>query len=147
MLPYQYVISLRIWHPTMPHEDISAAVGRTPGQCWSVGDPRMSAKGKPLGGFRDSTYWRGQLTERTGFNDLFSVEQALASQADALAPLATFFSTLRAEGGGAELFVGLFSSENMMLDLGLDLMTQLLKNSLTICLDYYPHERIESGIR
>lgn len=43
----QYDISLRIWHPDMPHEEISKTIGRAPRYAWTVGSPGFSIHGKP----------------------------------------------------------------------------------------------------
>lgn len=85
MNPYQYVISLRIWHPTFPKEEISEMVGRCAKHSWTVGTPRISPKGNPLGGLHKSTYWTTELTEGTMISDPIEVEQAIAEQMGCLA--------------------------------------------------------------
>jgi hypothetical protein len=144
MVPYQYVISLRIWHPTIPHEEISRVVGRNPKRCWTVGTPRFSPKGTPLGGLRDTTYWSAPLTSETTLSEPIEVEKAIATWIDELTMLSAFFNKIRSDGGKAEFFVGLFSERNIEIDFEPSLMGKLAQTSLSIFLDYYPRERDES---
>jgi len=51
------------------------------------------------------------------------------------------FADIRSEGGKAELFVGLFSEDNIVVDLEPALMARLAQHSLGICLDYYSWKR------
>jgi hypothetical protein len=57
---------------------------------------------------------------------------------------AAFFNKVRAEGGKAEFFVGLFSDENVVVDIDPSLMGRLAQAGLGICLDYYPWKRDEN---
>jgi hypothetical protein len=141
MSPYQYVVSLRIWHPSLPLEEISEIVGRDAKHGWTAGTPRVSPKGKPLGGLRESSYWTSELTATTEFSDPIEVEQAISAFIEGLAPISAFFKRVRAEGGKSEFFVGLFSDGNIVVDLEPSLMGRLANAALGICLDYYPWKR------
>ncbi|MBW9332890.1 hypothetical protein FEE59_05185 [Herbaspirillum sp. RU 5E] len=141
---YQYDISLRIWHPDMPHEEISKTIGRTPRYGWTVGSPRFSIHGKPLGGVRDFSYWSERLTNNTVVSDSILVEEEIARQIELLSELASFFRKVRAEGGRAELFVGLFSDFNIVVELDPALMGRIAEASLGICIDYYPYKKDEN---
>lgn len=88
--PYQYTISLRIWHPNMPHEEISKTIGRTPRLSWTAGSPRFSIKGKPLGGFYDFYYWTERLKPKTVLSDPILVEEEIAQQIALLSHMAVF---------------------------------------------------------
>jgi len=140
-VPYQYVISLRIWHPVISHEAISETLGRQPKFCWTVGTPRLSPKGTPLGGLRELTYWSAELIGETATSELIEVEQALAQELDKLEPVTGLFARIRNEGGKVELFVGLFSETNVVIDLEPSLMARLSGYGLGICLNYYPWAR------
>jgi len=143
MTEYQYVISLRIWHPDMHHEEFTKTIGLYPRYSWTVGSPRFSAKGKPLGGVHKSSYWSTELTPETTLSENIEVEQALDAQIENLAQHAAFFNKVRVEGGKAEFFVGLFSDENIVVDIDPALMARLARAGLGICLDYYPWKRGE----
>jgi hypothetical protein len=58
--------------------------------------------------------------------------------------LAEFFNKVRADGGKAEFFVGLFSDENVVIDIEPPLLGRLSHAGLGICLDYYPWKRDEN---
>lgn len=58
---------------------------------------------------------------------------------------AEFFNKVRAEGGKAEFFIGLFSDENIVVDIEPSLMGRLAHAGLGICLDYYPWKRDENS--
>jgi hypothetical protein len=141
MAPYQYVISLRISHPIIPHDEISSAVGMHPETCWTAATPRFSPTGTPTGGLHKSTYWCVGLTAETTISEPIDVEQALGAHADGLAPLTAFFNRVRNEGGRVELFVGLFSENNIVIDLEPMLMGRLAQAALSVSLDYYPWAR------
>jgi hypothetical protein len=145
MNPYQYVISLRIWHPDMPHEDFSKIIGHHPKYSWTAGSPRFSPKGMPLGGIHKSSYWSTELTPETTLSEPIEVEQALDVQIEHFSQQAAFFNKVRAEGGKAEFFVGLFSDENVVVDIEPSLMGRLAQAGLGICLDYYPWKRDENS--
>ncbi|QBI02292.1 hypothetical protein [Pseudoduganella albidiflava] len=144
MAPYQYVISLRIWHPHMAHEELTKHAGRSPKYSWSAGTPRYSRKGVPLGGNHKTSYWSTELTPVTMLSEPIEVEEALEFQTEHFSKKAQFFSRVRAEGGKAEFFVGLFSDENIVVDIQPSLMGRLSHLSLGLCLDYYPWKRDES---
>lgn len=127
----------------MPHEEISRTMGRTPNRSWTVGSPRFSIHGKPLGGAYDSSYWTERLTKKTVLSDTIWVEEEIARQVEAFSRQALFFRKVRAEGGRAELFVGLFSDFNIVVELEPALMGRLAEASLGICLDYYPYKKDE----
>lgn len=128
----------------MPHEEFTKIIGFRPKYSWTAGSPRISQKGKPLGGTHKSSYWSTELTPETTLSENNEVEQALGAQIEQFAPQADFFSKVRAEGGKAEFFVGLFSDENIVLDIEPALMARLAHAGLGICLDYYPWKRDES---
>jgi len=94
-----------------------------------------------LGGVHASTYWSAELTGETTISASIEVEQALAQQLDHLTPVMEMFADIRSEGGKAELFVGLFSEDNIVVDLEPALMARLAQHSLGICLDYYSWKR------
>ena len=129
----------------MPHEEFTQVIGLRPKYSWTAGSPRFSPKGKPLGGSHKSSYWSTELTQETTLSEDNEVEQALDAQIEHFAQQATFFKKVRAEGGKAEFFVGLFSDENIVVDIEPALMARLAHAGLGICLDYYPWKRDEGS--
>jgi hypothetical protein len=141
MQPYQYVISLRIWHPSMPHEDITSAIGVEPKHNWNVGEPRVSPRGNQLGGTRTSSYWSAPLVSEPTSSETKEIEETLRLLLARFRHLEPFFLKLRREGGKSEFFVGLYSDNNIVIDLEPKLMALLASASLSICLDYYPWKK------
>lgn len=129
----------------MPHEEFTKTVGLRPEYSWTVGSPRFSANGKPLGGVHKSSYWSTALTPETALSSKIEVEQALDAQIRNFEQHAAFFKRVRAEEGKAEFFVGLFSDENIVVDIEPALMARLAHAGLGICLDYYPWKRDENS--
>jgi hypothetical protein len=115
--------------------------GLQPKSCWTAGSPRLSPKGIPLGGLRESTYWSAALVADTASSDPIEVEQALVQELEFLTSLTAEFTKIRKDGGKAELFVGLFSENNIVIDMEPSLMGMLSQCGLSICLDYYPWKR------
>lgn len=66
-------------------------------------------------------------------------------QIEHFAHQSAFFNKVRAEGGKAEFFIGLFSDENIAVDIELALMIRLANAGLGVCLDYYPWKRDENS--
>lgn len=97
----------------------------------------------PLGGTHKSSYWSTELTSETTLSDPIEVEQALNTEVAHFSQYAQFFSNVRAEGGKAEFFVGLFSDENIVVDFEPSLMGRLANADLGLCLDYFPWKREE----
>jgi hypothetical protein len=116
-------------------------IGIQPKYYWTVGSPHLSPKGEPLGGLRESTYWSAPLVADTASSDPIELEQALVQELEHLTSLRAVFTEIRKKGGKAELFVGLFSENNIVTDLEPSLMGQLSQCRLGICLDYYPWKR------
>ncbi|CAN7197864.1 hypothetical protein LJR289_000517 [Pseudoduganella sp. LjRoot289] len=116
----------------MPQEEFSQITGHHPKYSWTAGSPRFSPKGKPLGGIHKSSYWSTELTSETTISDPIEVEQALDVQIANFSRHAEFFNKVRAKGGKAELFVGLFSDENIVIDIEPSLMGRLAHAGLGI---------------
>lgn len=50
MSEYEFTVSLRIRHPTIGPETISATLGVQPQHTWRAGEPRCDPTGAELGG-------------------------------------------------------------------------------------------------
>lgn len=99
----------------------------------------------PLGGNHKSSYWSAELTPETLLSEPIEVEEALEFQIKHFSQQAQFFNRVRAEGGKAEFFVGLFSDGNIVVDIEPSLLGRLSNLSLGLCLDYYPWKRDEKS--
>ena len=135
MHPYRYKISLRVVHPSMPYQEISAALGREPRFGWTVGDPKTTPQGHALEGTRDESYWSARLSEGQSKTP---IEQTLADCVGPLTRHEAFLARLKEDGGRAELFIGLFGDRNFGLELPSHLLGTCSRLGLALSLDIYP---------
>lgn len=126
----------------MPHEDITSLIGIEPKHKWTIGEPRISPKEKPLGGVRTTSYWSASLVSEPISSETKELEETLHLLILQFQHLGPFFLNLRENDGKSEFFVGLYSKHNIVIDLEPKLMTLLANASLSICLDCYPLEKL-----
>jgi hypothetical protein len=104
MTAYSYSISLRLWHPTIGPEEITAALNIQPGRSWVAWAPRTTASGRPMRGINADNFWTVRLCD-----DVFEtpdLRSALKSQLSRLSIHKQFFNSFVESGGGAEFFIG-----------------------------------------
>ena len=136
---YSYSISLRAWHPSIDPEAITKGFGKTPARTWRAGDPRSTPKGTPLEGQYKETYWYTVLvSNEEGESDFNSLEDKLAYLAHGLAQHSEFIATLRAGGGHAELFIGLYGDRNFGFELPPQTIGAVASIGLSLSFDIYP---------
>ena len=56
MTPFDYSVNLRVKHPSRHPDAIATDLAMSPRTAWNVGEPRVSASGRLLGGTRTETY-------------------------------------------------------------------------------------------
>src|SRR5215472_6784482 len=98
--PYEYQVSLRIRHPTVPTVDISSALALTPRTSWTAGDawgPGQSAR-------RESSYWSAVLEGES----TLPLPEFLELASRNLEAHADFLQRIVNTGGRVEYFVGWF---------------------------------------
>ena len=131
-----FIVSLRIRHPTLTSEPIVESIGMLPEFCHSVGTPRKTPTGQLLDGLYDQTYCTFPLTKKK----LGRFDDGVRELMPRLAFHAEYFRQLRASGGSAELYIGVFFEDwsgfelgcqdmKALADLGLDLGVELYGNS------------------
>jgi uncharacterized protein DUF4279 len=128
---YTYTVSLRIWHPRMTADEISSALSLTPRVARAAGSLRSA---RQAGALEQSTYWTTALEhdpslELAPFLEIITVR---------LQEQASFFETLRASHGRAELFVGWFLNGNTGEVLPSALLRSMAELGLDLALDLYP---------
>jgi len=78
MSDYEFIISLRILHPTIDPSTITQTLGIEPQHSWKAGDPRRSPAGGELEGVFRQSYWTGRLMEKPQLSsERLSVESVL----------------------------------------------------------------------
>lgn len=139
MNPYSYSISLRVRHPTADLEAIGLELALEPKVSWKAGEPRLTPKGAALTGVRSESYWSSPLI-RDGkrHSGDQSLEDELATVIAQLLPAREKFFRIRAEGGGVELFIGIFGDGNCGVILGPELLSRTGALGVTLAFDIYP---------
>ena len=133
MQEYEYIVSLRFWHPTIDPSAISTQLGRQPCRQIRVGDPRMTPKGRPLEGTYSQSYWWTDISGDT-FQPATSIdaEHVIASLLKELAPHAEFLLELRKTGGKGVIQLTSSSARSYAIELPPDILHQCSKLGLGI---------------
>jgi hypothetical protein len=138
--PYSFSVSLRVWHPTLDLNALTASLRMRPSNTWRVGEPRRTPAGKPLKGVHRDSFWTAPIIgKRFATSPRRSLEPSLSGVITKLTAHRTLLRRLRRTGGQAELFVGLFAEDlgNFGLDLPLDLLSRMSSVGLSLSLDIY----------
>jgi hypothetical protein len=135
--PFGYAFSLRLRHPRLTADEITAAVAMAPKRSWTIGEPRSTPKGTPLEGIHTSTYWTSRLAQEEGIRGAEFVH-ALGAALGSIEEHSAFFHSAVAEGGSANLFIGLFGSGNFGFSLPPDLLGRLAALGVGLEVDIYP---------
>lgn len=128
-----FTVSLRIFHPTSPHEAIAEALGLKADFGHTVGHPRMTPTGRPLEGVNKNTYCCFKLLPKQAGDFVEGVRQLLAT----LKIHRFFLRKVTADGGKAELFVGVFAEESTGFTLCSEDMSALVDLSLNLSVESY----------
>jgi hypothetical protein len=111
-----------------------------PKRSWQAGSERSTPKGTLLEGHYKETYWSSQLVLKEA-SEACAFEDKLSYLLASLSEHAEFISTLRAGGGRAELFIGLFGSQNFGFELSPRIAQALAEIGLALSFDIYPDTR------
>lgn len=134
MNPFKHTVSLRVEHPTVDPDQISAQLGIKPDTKWMAGSERVSPKGNLLDGKHEKSYWSCALEsdDRVGLADFLTTFTArLEAHKD-------FLRWIRSTGGRTEYFVGWFSNGNSGEIFSCDLLGKLSDLCIDLSLDVYP---------
>ena len=132
---YRHKLALRVFHPAMAPDAITAALGMSPNHAWRAGDPHVARDGTPRG-VRAQSYWAARLSASQW--PPTPLAAAIDAWAGKLAPRAPFLRRVRAEGGGAELFIGWFLADQGGDTLPAELLARVAALGLDLAFDIYP---------
>ena len=125
MQNFSFVVALRIWHPNIDPELISATLDLVPKHQSRFGEPRVTAKGHALGGVYAESYWSADPFGRGEYLSLEDqVEDVFFDVLEVLAPKREFLSLLREQGARLHLQVSTHSRRNYALVFPPDLLLQ-----------------------
>lgn len=147
MSEYEFTVSLRIRHPTIDPETISATLGVQPQHTWRAGEPRCDPTGAELGGPHHDSYWMGRLMDEPQLSsNSVSVERVILKTLSQLRRAQSFLEQLNAEGGVAELLVSLYARDDFRLELPSDSLILLGRMRLAVALDVHPHSPLKASV-
>lgn len=112
--------SVRLHHPTLSAERITALLGEEPHVAWSVGDPRITRLGQRLAGRHSSTYWVGVTFSDPDADFAKAVENCISWLEERAGRLAEFRET----GGTADIFSVVEPSDEMAVVLPVELLAR-----------------------
>jgi hypothetical protein len=132
---FGFKVSLRVFHPTWPADDIIAHFGRRPKIANSVGEQRKTSKGANLDGRYSRTYvsFELEVAQEAGLEEFLKSELASPMLADT-----AYLETCTSTGGEVEFFVGVFLTGDSCITLPPELTEALSRKKLTLKLDIYP---------
>lgn len=128
----RFSISLRLLHPSAPHEEIINRIGLNACVGHTVGEPRRSPLGNELGGKYRETMVVIDIAEKEGYfvDEIAQVLAYLKKNAD-------FFVGLVETGGSVTLYVGVFFKGRSGFELDLDCISTMKEMCIDLSVEYY----------
>ena len=139
MQSYSFSIAVRIWHPSMDPQEISAALGMRAKHSAISGSQRITPNGRALGGVHAESYWHSDPFERGEYastDDL--AEDVLIDVLQLLRPHKDFLVGLKQQGARLHLQVSSFGTRNYALELPSEALAQFSELGLSFVHDIYP---------
>jgi hypothetical protein len=125
MKDYEYIVSLRFWHPTIDPREISSELGRQPGRQVRIGEPRKTPKGRLLEGTQRESYWSmdvsGSMFQPTTSLD---AEAVIAMLLKELTPHMEFLVGLHKSGGKGVIQLTSSSARSYAIELPPEMLHQ-----------------------
>ena len=129
-----FKVSLRVKHPNIDPAEITVALELFPKRTTRAGAPRTTARGEPLKGTYDVTYWTHGFDVK-GASELGVVLEDLV---DRLQKHERFFHRIVGEGGTVDLFCAIYAAGNWDEVMSHALMGRLAALRVDLRLDVYP---------
>ena len=140
MSRYEFLISLRIRHPSIDPAEITEALSLEPQHSWRAGQGRSDSAGHDLGGVYRDSYWMARLMSGPQLaGDSMSIESEILRILGSLRRSFQFLERLSVGGGRAELLISLFAREEFRLELLPESLSLLGRFGITIVLDVHPN--------
>jgi hypothetical protein len=139
MQNYSFRTTIRIWHPSIHPELISAELGLKAWHSAMAGQPRQTPKGHPLDGTYAESYWSCDPWERgeIASTDLL-IEESVSEVLDLLTPHKVFLKRLHAEGGRILVWVSSYSNRNYAIEMPPEQLQRFADLSISFAHDIFP---------
>jgi hypothetical protein len=142
MNPYEFNLSLRLFHPNQDLETfyhkILEITSFIPGRIWKQGDNRLTIAGEPLEGIYENSYCFMNNSQHLQSSNELSLNDAIDNFLDKISPLKSEFEEFTKSNGRSELFVGFYFSGNSSETFYSDLIKKLSEFQIDLSLDLYP---------
>ncbi len=125
-------ISMRILHPKLSAEEITAIMKCEPDRAESVGAPRTTPKGQPLDGIYSESFWMKKFNVRKS-----SLRQAIEKALTLAESVPSATLQLTRGGGRIEFFIGWFIDKNTGDVLPFDLLKKVGDLQIDLSFDVY----------
>jgi len=126
-------LSIRIRHPSMAPELVSARLGVDATSSRAAGSPKRTPSGKLLGGSYAETYWVYRLLDRDDAN----LEKAIDFASAWLTTRSEHLNAIVSSGGSAELYVSVSSPSTFAVELHADLLAKCASLCVGISLEVF----------
>jgi hypothetical protein len=140
---YRYRISLRVWHPSLDPDQITASFGINPNRSWRAGEARETPKATSLVGINKTTYWTAEID--SGSWPDRTLRDVVKDVLDEVHRQKSFFRQLRLEGGSVELFIGWFFEGQSGDVLSHDVLALAGDLQIDLSFDVYPSAQSQDG--
>jgi hypothetical protein len=136
---YSYAVDLRIWHPSIDPQEITAALHIEPTVFHEVGKRRQTPKGNLLDGTYAESYWTADPFSRGEYSSADDLaEDALAEVLEVLESHKAFLHRLRGEGARIHLQVSSYGTRNYAFEFGPEFLQKCADLGLSLVHDVYP---------
>jgi hypothetical protein len=138
MNAFRFKSSLRLRHPSMHPEEISAGIGLRSEFSWKAGAARTTPRGEILRGTNSLTYWCSQSVEGDGCK----IAELLGAELARLEEKRSFLLEFTSTGGSIEYFIAWFTNGlNTGALLDWELLARLSALHIDLDLDIYGVQR------
>lgn len=131
-------LTFHVYHPTISANDIESAFGLPTRFSQSVGGQRKTKSGKILDGRYKRTSVSFCLHQSPLNFDKVSIDELIKKQIRSYD--INYIEHLIESGGGCDFLVGVYSSDNIMFELGLETISLLAASKVSIRYDFYGGE-------
>src|SRR3989442_7340000 len=133
MNPFEYKVALRLGHPSMDPDEISAALSLKPQRKWKAGEQRKTPTGIPLEGNYEQSYWSCDMDHPNGV----TLSEFLDKLTKQLEGKKEFLAKISSTGGNTEFFIGWFSGSNSGDTFDWKLLKKLAELKINLSFDVY----------
>lgn len=140
MQDFSFVVALRIWHPSIDPEIITKQLGLSPSHQSKAGAPRITPKGRALGGVYTESYWSTDPFNGRDYRSYEDrIDEVLFDIISHLESKREFLLVLKDSGARMHLQVSTHSNRNYALVYPPELLMRSAQLGLSLVHDVYSY--------